>query len=461
MSSEVCPETGKITFSEALRVWVRIAALSFGGPSGQIAVMHRILVEEKRWLSEERFLHALNYCMLLPGPEAQQLVTYTGWLLFKIRGGLIAGSLFVLPGFLSILVMSFIYTTWQHVPAVEGLFYGLKAAVLAVVIEALIRIGKRALKTRMMLVIAGFAFLAIFVLRIPFPAIILTAGVLGWLGGKIWPAQFHPPAPKKSAQQDFGEGLLDRQISSDPYFQPNLMRAVRIFIVSAFLWVLPFACLVPWLGWDHVLVQQELFFSRAALVTFGGAYAVLPYVAQQAVERYHWLTAGEMLDGLGLAETTPGPLIQVVQFVAYLGAVRNPAPFSPLMAALLASFLTTWATYVPCFLYIFTGAPYVEALRKNKSWSAALTCITAAVVGVVLNLALWFALRTLFGQVHDLNWGMVQITVPDVRTLDPWMLVLMLGAAYAMLWRHVGMIPTLLVSSLLGLLFRGLLVRFF
>lgn len=445
----------KITFLEALRVWIRIALLSFGGPSGQIAVMHRILVEEKRWLSEERFLHALNYCMLLPGPEAQQLVTYTGWLLFKIPGGLIAGSLFVLPGFVSILAMSMIYSTWQHLPVVEGLFYGLKGAVLAVVVEALIRIGKRALKTRVMLVIAAVAFLAIFVFRVPFPVIILTAGLIGWVGGKAWPAQFQPAAAKKTAASDFAEGLLDRQVAGDPYFRPNLKRALWLFVVCAVLWVLPFAILIPWLGRSHVLVEEELFFSRAALVTFGGAYAVLPYVAQQAVERYHWVTAGEMLDGLGLAETTPGPLIQVVQFVAFLGAVRNPEPFSPLMAGILASILTTWATYVPCFLYIFTGAPYVEALRNHRGWNTALSCITAAVVGVVLNLAVWFAIRTLFGSVHDVTWGVVKLTVPEVMTLDFGALLLMLGAAIAMLRFHVGMIPTLLVSSLAGLLLRS------
>lgn len=439
-----------ISFREALKVWVRVALLSFGGPAGQIAVMHRILVEEKRWVSEDRFLHALNYCMLLPGPEAQQLAIYIGWLLHRTRGGLAAGLLFVLPGFISILILSILYAGFQELTLVQGIFFGIKAAVLAVVISAVIKIGKRALKTPPMYVIAATAFIAIFFFDVAFPLIIASAALVGFLGGHFYPERFttvklHEPqggsAPTVDAMLDEGSAM---------HTHPSLGRAARICATYLSLWLVPLAGLLIFLGPDNVFTQIGLFFSKLAVVTFGGAYAVLAYMAQEAVQGYGWLLPGEMLDGLGLAETTPGPLIQVVQFVGFLGAFRDPGALDPYTAGILASILATWVTFVPCFLWIFLGAPYVESLRGNKALSATLSGITAAVVGVVLNLAVWFGLHVVFADVSELHVLGLRLWVPDLSTLNIASLIFAVAALIAMLRLKIGMIPVLAASAVLG-----------
>ena len=387
-----------VTFREAFQVWLKIGLLSFGGPAGQIALMHRVLVEEKKWVSESRFLHALNYCMLLPGPEAQQLATYVGWLLHKTLGGLVAGILFVLPGAVVTLILSVLYAGYNDLSIVQAVFFGIKAAVLAVVIEAVIRIGKRALINSIMVGLAAVAFVAIFFFAAPFPAIVIAAGIIGFVGGRLWPAIFSGGAGHGGAQG--GAAATDDDAidaASDAgqlaHTRPSTARAVRVLFICLILWLAPIAVLIAALGTAHVFTQESLFFSKMAVVTFGGAYAVLAYVAQQAVATYGWLAPGEMLDGLGMAETTPGPLIMVVQFVGFMGAYRNPGMLDPMLAGMLGAAITTWVTFVPCFLWIFLGAPYIEALRGNKSLSAALSTITAAIVGVVLNLAVWFAIH--------------------------------------------------------------------
>ncbi|ALR22589.1 chromate efflux transporter [Sphingobium baderi] len=447
------PKDHGIPFSEAVRVWARIAALSFGGPVGQIAVMHRILVEEKRWIGEERFLHALNYCMLLPGPEAQQLAAYIGWLLHKTKGGLVAGALFVLPGFLSILALSYLYVLLGHAPVIAGLFFGLKAAVLAVVIQAVVRVGSRALKNGVMRGIAAAAFIAIFFFDAPFPLIILAAGIIGYIGGRSGIAAFrggggHGPAAGEvihDRDTALGEGLPD-------HARPNLVWSLKISGVFLFLWLAPVAALLLLLGPDDVFTRIATFFSQMAVVTFGGAYAVLAYVAQEAVNTYGWLRPGEMLDGLGLAETTPGPLIMVTQFVGFLAAFRQATGLPPLVAATLGAALTTWVTFMPCFLWIFAGAPFVERLRGNRALSAALGAITAAVVGVILNLALWFAFHTLFRDVREIRFAGLVFEAPMVASLYIPALVLAAAAAIAVFRFKAGMIPTLVATSAAGVL---------
>jgi chromate transporter len=437
-----------VAFAEALAVWVRVAALSFGGPAGQIAVMHRILVEEKRWVSESRFLHALNYCMLLPGPEAQQLATYIGWLLHRTPGGLAAGALFVLPGFVAILGLSVLYAVFQRTTVVSAVFFGLKAAVLAVVLEAVVRIGRRALRNRLMIGIAALAFVALFFLRVPFPAVVLTAGAIGLLAARRWPEAVPAVATHGSGGHDGEDDLADGDARRAGGVTAG--RTARVLAVWLGLWAAPFVVLVPWLGSSHVLVTEGLFFSKAAMVTFGGAYSVLAYIGQQAVDVYRWLAPGEMLDGLGMAETTPGPLIQVVQFVGFMGAYRNPAPFTPLVAGLLGSVVTTWVTYTPCFLWIFLGAPHVERLRGNRAVTAALATITAAVVGVILNLALWFAVHVAFARVDEVRWYGVRLLVPDPSTAS-WASILVAAAAFFAIFRlRWGMGRTLAASALGG-----------
>ena len=436
-----------VPFLEALRVWVRIGLLSFGGPAGQIALMHQILVEEKRWVSEDRFLHALNFCMLLPGPEAQQLAIYVGWLLHRIKGGVVAGILFVLPGAVVIWLLSILYAAFQQLALVEALFFGIKAAVLAVVFVAVARIGRRALKHFPMYALAAASFVAIFFFDISFPLIVFMAGVIGFVGSQIRSDSFtvnqsHSPR-KATAEEVFQE-------ASAGHAQPSLARALKVTVVCLTLWLLPIAVLAAWLGANHVYVQESMFFSKMAVVTFGGAYAVLAYVAQQAVDTYGWMQPGEMLDGLGLAETTPGPLIMVVQFVGFLGAYRNPGVLDPVVAGTLGAMLTTWVTFVPCFLWIFLGAPYMESLRGNRTLSAALSAITAAVVGVVLNLAVWFALHVLFGTVNEIHTLGATLHVPVLSTLDPGALVLTVAALIAIIKFKVGMLPTLAVSAIIG-----------
>ncbi len=450
--------THGISFWEAFRVWLRVALQSFGGPAGQIAVMHRILVDEKRWVSEDRFLHALNYCMLLPGPEAQQLATYLGWLLHRIRGGLVAGLLFVLPGFISILLLSILYAGYQDLSLVQALFWGLKPAVLAIVVEAVLRIGRRALKNSVMVSIAALAFIAIFIFDVPFPFIVLAAGIAGYMGGRLWLDRFlvikghvaASPSPNEGGDEVVDAMLTDH---APAHTQPSLRRAGMIVIVCLLCWFVPLAGLALLFGGHDVYVQIGVFFSKAAVVTFGGAYAVLAYIAQQAVHTYGWLQPGEMLDGLGMAETTPGPLIQVVQFVGFMGAYRHPGPLDPMLAGVLGSILTTWVTFVPCFLWIFLGAPYIEALRGNQSLSTALSAITAAVVGVVLNLAVWFALHTLFGQVAEIHTLGMHWLIPQWGSLDGAALVIAGLAMVAMFRGKWGMLPTLAGSATLGIFY--------
>jgi chromate transporter len=379
-----------VSFSEATRTWARIGLLSFGGPAGQIALMHRILVDEKRWIGEQRFLHALNYCMLLPGPEAQQLATYIGWLLHGIRGGLVAGLLFVVPGFLAIMALSIAYVLWQEQPAIAGLFLGLKAAVVALVIEALVRIGRRALRSSAARWIAVAAFIALAGLHAPFPLIVTVAGMIGWARARMGRGSF--AAPEASPVAAAAEPTL---LVRAP---PSARRTLKLLALWLPLWFIPVLLCALLRGPHDTYTQLGVFFSKMAVVTFGGAYAVLSYVAQQAVERFAWLTPGQMLDGLGLAESTPGPLILVVQFVGFLAAYHAAAGDHALLAGALGAVLTVWVTFVPCFLWIFLGAPYIESLRGNAALASALAAITAAVVGVIANLALWFASHVLFAQ---------------------------------------------------------------
>ena len=438
-----------ISYREALAVWLKIAINSFGGPAGQIAVMHKVLVEEKGWISENRFLYALNYCMFLPGPEAQQLATYVGWLLHRVKGGLTAGILFVLPGLVSITGLSILYARFQNVAFVQALFYGLKPAVMAVVVEAVIRIGRRALKNNYMIGIAAISFVAIFFLNAPFPIIIFGAALIGFLGGKFWPDRFQVNTAQKTSG-DRKSAISDEETTP---IKPTLRRAFMVVGLGVLAWFGPIAALIALLGQDHVLVHESIFFSQTAVVTFGGAYAVLAYVSQQAVEVFGWLQPGEMLDGLGMAETTPGPLVSVLNFVGFMGAYRNPMPFSPITSGVLGSLITAWVTYVPCFLWIFLGAPYIEKLRGNAVLSSALSGITAAVVGVILNLAVWFSLHTLFASITETHWNGVRLLIPDFATLDVMSLVIAVGAFVALLKFKLNMMITLFGSALVGLIY--------
>ncbi len=419
------PPPADVPFGVAARQWARIGLLSFGGPAGQIALMHRELVERRRWLDEDRFLHALNYCMLLPGPEAMQLATYAGWLLHGIRGGLVAGALFVLPGFASILLLSWLYAAHGGLAWVAALFYGLGPAVIAIVLDAVVRIGKRALRSGLLAGLAATAFVAIFFYQVPFPAIVVAAGLAGLLAGWLWPGQM-PGAGAPGADASPPPRRAGRRRAG------MVWRSVRILAAGLLLWALPVAACAAWLGRDHILVAQGIFFSKMAALSFGGAYAVLAWVAQAAVEQHGWLSSGQMLDGLGLAETTPGPLIQVVQFVGFMGAWKEPAPFSPAGAALLASVLVTWVTFVPCFLWIFLGAPFVERLRSARWARRALSGVTAAVVGVILNLSIWFSLHTLFGEVGEARWLGARLLLPRWETLDPFQLGVAVAALAAL-----------------------------
>ena len=441
-----------VPLSEAVKVWARVAALSFGGPAGQIAVMHRIVVDEKRWVGEHRFLHALNYCMLLPGPEAHQLAIYLGWLLNKTKGGMIAGLLFVLPGFISILALSYIYVLFGDVTVIEGMFFGLKCAVLAVVIQAVFRIGSRALKNKVMVAIATAAFVAIFLLHVPFPLIIIGAGAIGYFGGRAGVAAFRVGGGHKSGS---GKILEDRDsvLGEDipVHARSNLAWSLKTSGILAALWLLPVAVLLLTLGRDNVFSQIGVFFSQMAVVTFGGAYAVLAYVAQEAVEQFGWLRPGEMLDGLGMAETTPGPLIMVTQFVGFLAGHRDPGAVNPLTAATLAAILTTWVTFLPSFLWIFAGAPFIEKMRGNVALTGAMSAITAAVVGVILNLAVWFGLHVLFSEVQEISAGPWSMDIPVLSSVIVPSLVLTAIAAISIFRFGLSVIATLLGSAVLGI----------
>ena len=447
-----------VSLGEATRTWARIAALSFGGPAGQIAVMHRILVEEKRWIGDDRFLHALNYCMLLPGPEAQQLATYIGWLMHKTKGGLIAGALFILPGFVAILGLSFLYVLLGKAPIVEGLFFGLKAAVLAIVLQAVIRVGSRSLRNRTRWAIAAASFLAIFAFDVPFPAIVAAAALIGFAAARAGVAAFSG-GPNHGADRTHvadRDSLLGEELPE--HAKPDWGWTTRITSVFLLLWLGPVFALLFLLGPDDVFSRIAIFFSQMAVVTFGGAYAVLAYVAQQAVESYGWLTAGEMLDGLGMAETTPGPLIMVTQFVGFLGAYREAGGMAPLVAATLGAVLTTWVTFTPCFLWIFLGAPFIERLRGNKALTGALSAITAAVVGVIANLAAWFALHALFGDVREVRVALLSLEVPVWSSVNIAALVLTIAAIVAVFRFKLTVLPVLAAAALGGvaLKFSGL-----
>jgi chromate transporter len=440
-----------ISFGEAFRVWLRVALLSFGGPAGQIAVMHRILVEEKNWISESRFLHALNYCMLLPGPEAQQLATYIGWLLHRTAGGIMAGGLFILPGVIAIMGLSYVYAAFGHVGVIEALFFGLKAAVLAIVIEAVVRVGKRALRNRIMIGLAAIAFVAIFFFDVPFPIIIISAGVIGYVGARSGRPEF-AAVPHGGGKGGAADSMLGEEIPD--HARPNIPHALKVGAVWLLIWLAPVAALLIAFGEGNVFSQIALFFSKMAMVTFGGAYAVLAYVAQQAVEHYHWVSPREMLDGLGMAETTPGPLIMVLQFVGFMAAFRDPGTLSPMLAGTLGGLLATWVTFTPCFLWIFLGAPFIETLRGNKGLAGALTAITAAVVGVILNLSVWFALHTVFRETTKVSSFGLSFDMPVFSSVDVAALALAIAAATAVFRFKLGMLTVLGGSCAAGVALR-------
>jgi chromate transporter len=436
-----------IPLREATRAWFAISLQTFGGPAGQIAVMQHKLVDENRWIGQKRFLHALNYCMLLPGPEAQQLAIYVGWLLNGTVGGLIAGILFVIPGVIALLALSALYVGAGSTAVVTGLFAGLAPAVIAIVVQAVHRVGKRALHHPILVVMAVASFVALTVFKVPFPVVIVMAGVLGWLIGMRVPAFAQGKAHGGAA--DGPEPLIsDDALHHDA---PSNVRGVKILALGLVLWFVPVAGAAVVFSRDSVFVDQGLFFSGAAVVTFGGAYAVLSYVAHQAVSVYGWLQAGEMVRGLALAETTPGPLIMVVQFVAFVGAYRNPGSLDPWVAAVLASLLVTWVTFVPCFLFIFLGAPYVERLRSNHHLTAALTGITAAVVGVIANLAVFFALHNLFDRSRQITWGPIDLDLPVLSSWDPVAFAITAVALVLIFGRKWSTMRTLGVCAILGL----------
>jgi chromate transporter len=441
-------EQTAVPFGTAVRVWFGISLQTFGGPAGQIAVMQRTLVEERRWIGQRRFLHALNYCTLLPGREAQQLATYVGWLLHGTRGGLVAGGLFVLPGVVALLALSAIYVAFGTTTAITAVFAGLAAAVLAIVAQAVIRVGKKALNSRALVLLAVASFLALAVFSVPFPIVVAVAGIAGWALGR-----WRPSALQQKGKAEAAEAGPPPVISDDDLHQeaPTTRRTLKVLLVGLLVWGVPVAAVALLTGADSVFTQQGLFFSSAAVVTFGGAYAVLAYVAQQAVEVYGWLAPREMIRGLALAETTPGPLIMVVQFVAFLGAYRNPGVLDPWVAAVLASLLVTWVTFVPSFLFVLLGAPYMERLRGNRSLSSALTGITAAVVGVIANLGLYFAVHTLFSDTVDIQDGPLSLELPDLTTLRPVPLVISVVAAVLLFRLKWSVLRTLGVCAGLGL----------
>ena len=422
------------SFAEAFRFWLKLGFISFGGPTGQIAIMQAELVDKRRWISQSRFLHALNFCMLLPGPEAQQLAIYIGWLLHRTWGGIVAGALFVVPSIFILWALSYIYAAFGNVPAIAAVFYGLKPAVLAIVAVAVIRIGRKALRTYLLWLIALLAFVAIFFLHLSFPFIVLGAAAIGFVGGRLFPKQF-----AAQTDVDLAPAVLGDDASMPEHARPSIIRAVKLLVVWSALWFAPTIAVGLWRGWQSTLFHEGIFFSKAAVVTFGGAYAVLPYVAQQALFQYGWLRPGQMMDGLALAETTPGPLIMVLQFVGFIGAWQHPEGLSPLLAGTLGALITTWATFIPCFLWIFLGAPHIEQMRGNTKLNAALTAVTAAVVGVVLNLAVWFAINALF---------------PAGHAVDGFAVLLCLAAFVAMLYFKIDIIPVVLAAGLLGLVYK-------
>ncbi len=428
------------SFAEALRFWVKLGFISFGGPAGQIALMQTELVDRKKWISQSRFLHALNYCMLLPGPEAQQLAIYIGWLLHKTWGGIVAGAFFVIPSIFVLWGLSYIYMAFGNIPWIAAIFYGLKPAVTAIVLAAVIRIGRKALRNEVMWSVAAIAFVGIYFFKVPFPLIVLGAGIIGLVGGLFWPAKFNVAA--KHAKTGDEEAVLGDEQGSAEHTKPSWSRAVKVTLICLTLWLTPTVIAGFAKGWNSTLFSEGVFFSKAAVVTFGGAYAVLPYVAQEAMNHYGWLKPGQMMDGLGLAETTPGPLIMVVQFVGFVGAWQNPDGQPPVIAATLGALITTWATFAPCFLWIFLGGPHIEQLRGNKKLTSALSTITAAIVGVILNLAVWFALHVFFPQSGKVDWFAIAISAV---------------ALFGMLRWKWSVIAVVVASGALGLAYRMLM----
>jgi chromate transporter len=427
----------KPSFAEAFRFWLKLGFISFGGPAGQIAIMQTELVERRRWISQARFLHALNYCMLLPGPEAQQLAIYIGWLLHRTAGGIVAGGLFVIPSIFVLWGLSYVYAAYGTVPWIAAIFYGLKPVVVAIVIAAVIRIGRKALRNEIMWTVAAAAFAAIFFGGISFPLIIVGADVIGFVGGKVWPAKFDVvSAPPKSANGDSTASVIGDEQEAPEHTKPSLRRAVLVTGIWLTIWWMPVILAGAFLGREHTVFKEGIFFSKAAVVTFGGAYAVLPYVAQRAVDHFHWLKPGQMMDGLGLAETTPGPLIMVLQFVGFMGGWTQPGGLTPVLAATLGALITTWVTFTPCFLWVFLGGPHIEQLRGNKRIAMTLSAVTAAVVGVILNLAIWFALHVMFPK-DGIDWFAI---------------VLGVAALIAMVRWKLGVIPVVLAGGLIGLL---------
>jgi chromate transporter len=431
----------RVSFGDAARIWAYVALNSFGGPAGQIAVMHREIVERKKWLDERRFLHALNYCMLLPGPEAQQLATYIGWLMHGVRGGLVSGGLFILPGVIVLLLLSIVYAGFHDVAFVEALFYGIKPAVIAVVAEAVVRIARRALVTPLHVAIAVAAFVALFFFAVPFPLVILVAALAGWLTERT---RFAATAPD-SAQQSLPDEIHDSR--------PPAARSAVALLTGLALWLAPTLVLLLVLGPTSIFTQLALFFSFAAVITFGGAYAILAFIAQQAVDVYGWLSARQMIDGLGLAESTPGPLIMVVQFVGFMAAFATPAGMDPFLAGAIASLIVTWVTFVPSFTFIFAGAPYAEYLRRRPGPAAALSGVTAAVTGVIANLALWFALHTLFAVTGELQVGPLHLTTVELTSIDLFALGLAVASYLALTRLRWGLVLTIAVSAVIGLVY--------
>ncbi|WPP47033.1 chromate efflux transporter [Pseudomonas sp. AN-1] len=438
--SEAVSATPPVSFWQAFAFWLKLGFISFGGPAGQISIMHQELVERRRWISERRFLHALNYCMVLPGPEAQQLATYIGWLMHRSWGGIVAGALFVLPSLLILIVLSWVYIAFGDVPVVAGLFYGIKPAVTAIVVQAAHRIGSRALKNEWLWAIAAASFVAIFALKVPFPAIVVAAALLGYIGGRLAPEKFRVGGGHGQSDKAFGPALIDDHTPPPEHVRFRWRRLAQVALVGGLLWLVPMGLLTASLGWSHTLTQMGWFFTKAALVTFGGAYAVLPYVYQGAVERFGWLSPTQMIDGLALGETTPGPLIMVVAFVGFVGGYLKAlfGPDAPFLAGAVAACLVTWFTFLPSFLFILAGGPLVESTHGDLKFTAPLTAITAAVVGVILNLALFFGYHVLWpeGFAGRFDW-------PS--------LLLALGAAVALFRFRCNVIHVIAACAVAGL----------
>ena len=435
-------QTPHPSFWEAFKFWLKLGFISFGGPTGQIAIMHQELVERRKWISDNRFLHALNYCMLLPGPEAKQLAIYVGWLLNKSAGGVVAGSLFVIPSVFILFGLSFIYAAYGKISWIVAIFSGLKPAVMAIVATAVIKIASKALKNEIMIALGAAAFIAIFFFKVPFPVIILTAGLIGLLGGIYLPDKFLVITEKGGDGEDTYVQYCEEEVPC--HIEPSTKRSLSLILVFLALWIIPMGGLIAFIS-NEVFVTEGLFFTKAAFLTFGGAYAVLAYIAQAGVEQFAWLTGSQMIDGLGLAETTPGPLIMVVQFVGFMAGWNYPGSIDPLLAGLIGSLVATYFTFLPSFFFILLGGPYIEKIRGNKKLSATLSAITASVVGVVLNLAVWFGMNVLLPEPGICNW---------------FGLALGLTAFVALQWGKMGMIPVIMGSAVLGFVWNFLISSF-